>query len=55
MTWQPGHWRLTGDRSDQWAWVGGKYVTPPPGQPTWAVGQWQHQGNSWVWVEGHWQ
>jgi hypothetical protein len=54
-TWQPGHWRYTGDRNDQWAWVGGSYVAAPADRNTWVVGQWQHQANGWVWLEGHWQ
>jgi hypothetical protein len=52
--WQPGHWRYTGISGNPWSWVPGRYVVVPPGATAWVPGQWQQQGNGWVWREGHW-
>jgi hypothetical protein len=52
--WQPGHWRYTGAAGNPWNWQPGQYVAVPPGSTAWVPGQWQQQGNGWVWREGHW-
>jgi hypothetical protein len=52
--WQPGHWRYTGVTSRPWSWQSGEYVAVPTGATAWVPGQWQQQGTSWVWREGHW-
>ncbi|MDB5403844.1 MAG: hypothetical protein QOD93_6213 [Acetobacteraceae bacterium] len=52
--WQPGHWRYSGIGGNPWTWLGGQYVAVPPGAAAWVPGQWQQQGNGWLWREGHW-
>jgi hypothetical protein len=52
--WQPGHWRYTGLANKPWNWQSGQYVAVPSGATAWTPGVWQHQGDGWVWHEGHW-
>jgi hypothetical protein len=52
--WQPGHWLYSGIAGSPWTWRSGQYVAVPPGATAWVPGQWQQQGNGFVWREGHW-
>lgn len=55
VVWQPGQWDYTGMVGSPWAWHGGHYVQPPPGETTWVPGQWSQAPNgSWVWIHGYW-
>jgi hypothetical protein len=51
MVWVPGHWSW---EHDQYVWVGGKYMEPPPERAAWVAGRWVEQPNGYGWVEGRW-
>lgn len=50
--WVPGYW----SRSPRgYAWVGGRYVVPPPHRQAWVPGRWYHGRGGWYFVDGHWR
>jgi len=54
MVWIPGNWNFSGAT---WAWVPGRYETPPRPTAQWIPGHWtaeQGGGGVWVWVSGRW-
>ena|SRR6185312_94807 len=55
VVWQPGHWLYTGLAEKPWTWMGGEYVSVPPGANTWVPGRWAQQSSGgWSWQAGHW-
>lgn len=53
--WIAGHYDYTGDATNPYRWVPGRWETPPPGARTWVPGGWQQSGTGYVYVRGHWQ
>ena len=50
--WIAGYQRWDGAR---YAWVPGRWETPPRPHAVWVPHRWVHQRGGWVMVEGHWR
>lgn len=50
--WTPGYYNYNGG---SYAWVGGKWVTPPHGHHHYESGRWMHDKNGWYYRDGYWK
>jgi hypothetical protein len=53
--WIEGQWIYTGNPNSPYEWMSGHWEIPPRGARTYVPGNWQHNGNGYVYVRGHWQ
>lgn len=56
--WVPGFWNLQGDRNTGlrggWAWVPGRWLTPPVRGARWDPAHWGWSDGWWSWIPAHW-
>jgi hypothetical protein len=50
--WLGGYHRWDGHA---YVWEPGRWELPPRPHAHWVAHRWEHRGNGWVFVEGHWR